>query len=47
MNLIPKLQTEKIIGKVLPLSQGVEAFDLLRSSQYPKIVLECSNHKPV
>lgn len=47
MNLIPKLQTEKIIGKVLPLSQGVEAFDLLRSSQYPKIVLECSDHKPV
>ena len=42
INLIPRLQTDKIIGKVIPLSDGVESFDLFHKSQYPKIVLDCS-----
>ena len=42
INLIPRLQTDKIIGKVLPLSEGAESFDLFHKSQYPKIVLDCS-----
>jgi (R,R)-butanediol dehydrogenase/meso-butanediol dehydrogenase/diacetyl reductase len=42
INLIPRMQTEKIIGKVLPLSRGAESFDLFHQSIYPKIVLDCS-----
>lgn len=41
INLMPRIQTDKIIGKVLPLSQALEAFDLFKESKYPKILLEC------
>jgi 2-desacetyl-2-hydroxyethyl bacteriochlorophyllide A dehydrogenase len=41
INLIPRVQTDKIIGKVLPLSQALEAFELFKESKYPKILLEC------
>ena len=42
INLIPRLQMDKIIGKVLPLSQAVEGFRLFEKSSYPKILLDCS-----
>jgi len=42
INLIPRLQTDKIIGKVIPLSDSEGCFELFHQSQYPKIVLDCS-----
>ena len=41
INLIPRVQTEKIIGKVIPLTQALDAFALFQESSYPKILLEC------
>lgn len=41
INLVPRMQLDKIIGKVMPLSEGVEAFELFEKSIYPKILLEC------
>jgi 2-desacetyl-2-hydroxyethyl bacteriochlorophyllide A dehydrogenase len=42
INLIPRMQLDKIIGKVMPLSEAVEAFALFEKSIYPKILLDCS-----
>lgn len=42
INLIPRMQLDKIIGKVMPLSDGVESFELFHKSIYPKILLDCS-----
>jgi len=42
IKLLPRLQTDKIIGKVLPLSEGAGSFELFHQSQYPKIVFDCS-----
>lgn len=42
INLIPRMQLDKIIGKVMPLSEGVEGFELFHKSIYPKILLDCS-----
>lgn len=42
INLIPRLQLDKIIGKVIPLSDAVNAFELFHKSIYPKILLDCS-----
>jgi len=42
MDLIPRLQTDKIIGAIMPLDQAVESFELFHKSIYPKIVLKCS-----
>ena len=42
INLIPRMQLDKIIGKVMPLDQGVEAFALFEKSIYPKILLDCN-----
>ena len=42
INLIPRLQTDKIIGIVLPLSDGARSFEIFHESQFPKIVLDCS-----
>jgi threonine dehydrogenase-like Zn-dependent dehydrogenase len=42
MDLIPRLQMEKIIGTVMPLDQAVEAFALFHESIHPKILLKCS-----
>jgi threonine dehydrogenase-like Zn-dependent dehydrogenase len=42
INLLPRLQTDKIIGTVIPLSDGVRSFELFHQSIYPKIVLDCS-----
>ena len=41
MDLIPRLQTDKIIGTVIPLDNAVEAFGLFLKSIYPKIVVKC------
>jgi 2-desacetyl-2-hydroxyethyl bacteriochlorophyllide A dehydrogenase len=42
INLIPRLQTDKIIGTVIPLTDSVQSFELFNKSIYPKIVLDCS-----
>jgi len=42
VNLIPRLQADKIIGKIMPLSEGVESFEVFRQSKYPKILLDCT-----
>lgn len=42
INMIPRMQTEKIIQKIMPLSQAVESFDVFKESKYPKILLDCS-----
>ncbi|HCX63777.1 MAG TPA: alcohol dehydrogenase [Eubacteriaceae bacterium] len=42
IDLIPRLQLDKIIGKVLPLSDALEGFELFEQSIYPKILFDCS-----
>jgi threonine dehydrogenase-like Zn-dependent dehydrogenase len=42
VNLIPRLQMDKIIGTILPLDKIEEAFDLFHKSIYPKILLDCT-----
>ena len=42
INMIERMQTDKIIGKIMPLSQAVESFDVFHSSKYCKILLDCS-----
>lgn len=42
INLIPRLQMDKIIGKIMPLSSAVESFQVFNKSIYPKILLDCS-----
>lgn len=42
INIIPRMQLDKIIGKVMPLSDAVEGFELFHKSIYPKILLDCS-----
>lgn len=42
IDIIPRLQLDKVIGKVLPLSDAVEGFALFEKSIYPKILLDCS-----
>ncbi|MBU2703339.1 R protein [Sporomusaceae bacterium BoRhaA] len=43
ISLIPRLQLDKIIGKIMPLSDGVESFEVFKQAIYPKILLDCSN----
>jgi len=40
INLIPRLQHEKIIGKVLPVEEVAQAFELFDKSIYHKILLK-------
>jgi len=42
INLMPRLQTEKIIGRVYDLSEGLEAIEMFHKSIYPKILLKCN-----
>lgn len=42
INLIPRLQLDKVIGKIMPLSQAVEGFELFEKSIYHKILFDCS-----
>ena len=41
IDIVPRLQLDKIIGKVLPLSDIAEGFELFEKSIYPKIVIDC------
>ncbi len=41
IEIVPRLQLDKVIGKIMPLEQAVEAFALFEKSIYPKIILEC------
>lgn len=43
MELIPKLQLDKIFGPEKTMDEAAEAFELYRSSKYPKVVVKCSN----
>lgn len=42
INIIERMQTDKIIGKIIPLKDAVESFDVFNLSIYPKILLDCS-----
>ena len=42
INLIPRMQADKIIGRVYDLSDAMEAFDMFHKSIYPKILLKCN-----
>ena len=42
VDLMPRLQTEKIIGKVYDLADAMEAVDMFHQSIYPKILLKCT-----
>jgi len=41
IDLMTRVQMDKIIGKILPLDQIIEAVDLFHQSRYPKILLDC------
>jgi (R,R)-butanediol dehydrogenase/meso-butanediol dehydrogenase/diacetyl reductase len=41
VSLIPRIQTDKIIGKILPLADALDALELFEESIYPKILLDC------
>jgi (R,R)-butanediol dehydrogenase/meso-butanediol dehydrogenase/diacetyl reductase len=45
IDLIPRMQLDKIVTKVLPLSQGVEAFNLFLESKNNKIIVKCSDYQ--
>jgi len=40
--MIERMQTDRIIGKIMPLREAVESFDVFKTSKYPKILLDCS-----
>ena len=42
IGMIDRMQTDKIIGKIMPLSEAVQSFEVFHTSQYPKILLDCS-----
>ena len=42
VDLIPRMQTDKIIGKVYDLADAMEAIDMFEKSIYPKILLKCN-----
>ena len=42
IDLIPRMQTDRIIGKVYDLADGMAAIDMFHKSIYPKILLKCN-----
>ena len=42
IDLMPRVQTDKIIGRVYDLKDGMEAIEAFHSSIYPKILLKCN-----
>ncbi len=42
IKMIRRMQTDRIIQKIMPLSQAVESFEVFHTSKYPKILLDCS-----
>ncbi len=45
IDLIPRMQLDKIVTKVLPLSKAEEAFDLFLESKNNKILIKCSDYE--
>jgi len=43
IDLMPRMQMDKIVTKVMPLTQGVEAFNLFLESKNNKILVKCSD----
>jgi hypothetical protein len=43
INLIPRMQTDKIIQKIYDLKDGEEAVEMFHKSIYPKILLKCND----
>jgi (R,R)-butanediol dehydrogenase/meso-butanediol dehydrogenase/diacetyl reductase len=41
IDLMPRMQMEKVIGKIIPLADALEAFELFEESIYAKILLKC------
>jgi len=41
INLVPRMQMDKIIGTVIPLERALEAIEIFNKSIYPKVLLEC------
>lgn len=42
IQMIDRMQTDKIIGKIMSLNDAVESFDVFGQSIYPKILLDCT-----
>jgi len=42
IDLMPRLQTDKIIGRIYDISDGMEALDMFNRSIYPKILIKCN-----
>jgi (R,R)-butanediol dehydrogenase/meso-butanediol dehydrogenase/diacetyl reductase len=42
IDLMPRLQTDKIIGKIVDLANGMEAIEWFHKSVYPKVLLKCN-----
>jgi len=42
INIVDRIQTDKIIGHIMPLSEAVESFNVFHQSKYCKILLDCS-----
>lgn len=45
LDLIPRMELDSIVTKVLPLSQGVEAYNLFLESKNNKILVKCSDYE--
>jgi len=41
IDLLPRLQVDKIIGRIYDLADGMEAIEMFHKSIYPKILLKC------
>ena len=41
IKLMPRLQTDKIIGKIYDLADGMEAIEMFHKSIYPKVLIRC------
>lgn len=42
INMVDRIQTDKIIGHIMPLAEAVESFEVFHQSKYCKILLDCS-----
>lgn len=45
IDLVPRMQMEKIVTKVMPLSQAEEAFWLFQEGKNNKIIVKCSDYE--
>lgn len=45
IDLIPRMQMDKIVTTIMPLSEGVEAYNLFLASTSNKILVKCSDYK--